>query len=110
MKVYQLGKVNGQKNIQVLKHEKEIQLVMILKMLLQIIEYCFLQKRQGKKLGIDVKQSLIKKDDNEKIVKQQSKLTFNGIHNSYDEYDSFTFKQNEILLDKPIFLGFAVLE
>ena len=27
-----------------------------------------------------VKIEFIKKDDNEKIVKQQSKLTFNGIH------------------------------
>ena len=53
---------------------------------------------------------LIKKDDNEKIVKQQSKLTFNGIHKSYENYDSYTFKQNEILMDKPLYLGFSVLE
>ena len=52
----------------------------------------------------------IKKDDEQKIIKQQSKLTFNGIHNSYTNYDSYTFKQNEILMDKPIYLGFAVLE
>ena len=29
---------------------------------------------------------------------------------SYENYDSYTFKQNEILMDKPIYLGFAVLE
>ena len=52
----------------------------------------------------------IRKDDNEKIVKQQSKLTFNGIHKSYENYDSFTFKQNEIITDKPLYLGFTVLE
>ena len=52
----------------------------------------------------------IKKDDNEKIIKQQSKLTFNGIHKSYENYDSYTFKQNEILMDKPLYLGFSVLE
>ena len=52
----------------------------------------------------------IKKDDIEKIVKQQSKLTFNGILKSYPNYDSYTFKQSEVLLDKPIYLGFAVLE
>ena len=43
-------------------------------------------------------------------MKQQSKLTFNGIHKSYDNCDSYTFKQNEVLMDKPIYLGFSVLE
>ena len=52
----------------------------------------------------------IRKDENEKIIKQQSKLTFNGIHKSYENYDSYTFKQNEILFDKPLYLGFSVLE
>ena len=52
----------------------------------------------------------IKKDDYEKIMKQQSKRTFNGIHKSYENCDSYTFKQNEVLMDKPIYLGFAVLE
>ena len=52
----------------------------------------------------------IKKDDNDKIVKQQSKLTFNGIHKNYENYDSYTFKKNEVLMDKPIYLGFSVLE
>ena len=52
----------------------------------------------------------IKKDEEEKMVKWQSKLTFNGIHKCYEKYDSFTFKQNEVLMDKPIYLGFSVLE
>ena len=52
----------------------------------------------------------IRKDDTDKIIKQQSKLTFNGIHKSYEYYDSYTFKQNEVLMDKPIYLGFSVLE
>ena len=52
----------------------------------------------------------IKKDDTKNITKQQSKLTFNGIHKSYENCDSYTFKQNEILMDKPIHLGFTVLE
>ena len=52
-----------------------------------------------------IKIEFIKKDEDEKMVKQwQSKLTFNGIHKSYENYDSFTFKQNEVLLDKPIYL------
>ena len=44
------------------------------------------------------------------MLKQQSKMTFNGLHKSYTNYDSYTFKQNEVLMDKPIYLGFAVLE
>ena len=52
----------------------------------------------------------VKKDDYKEIIKQQSKLTFNGIHKLYENCDSYTFKQNEVLMDKPIFLGFTVLE
>ena len=37
-------------------------------------------------------------------------MTFNGIHKSYENYDRYTFKQNEVLMDKPIYLGFRVLE
>ena len=37
-------------------------------------------------------------------------MTFNGIHKSNENYDSYTFKQNEVLMDKPIYLGFSVLE
>ena len=37
-------------------------------------------------------------------------MTFNGIHKSYENYDNYTFKQNEVLMDKPKYLGFSVLE
>ena len=37
-------------------------------------------------------------------------MTFNGIHKAYENCDSYTFKQNEVLMDKPIYLGFSVLE
>ena len=57
-----------------------------------------------------LKKNLIKKDDYKEIREQQSKLTFNGIHKSYKKCDSYTFKQNEVLMDKPIYLGFTVLE
>ena len=57
-----------------------------------------------------LKIKFFKKDDYREIIKQQSKLTFNGIHKSYDNCDSYTFKQNEFLMDKPIYLGFTVLE
>ena len=51
-----------------------------------------------------------KKDETDKIIKQQSKLTFNGIHKSYENCDSYTYRQNEILIDKPNYLGLAILE
>ena len=57
-----------------------------------------------------MKIKFIKKDEYREIIKQQSKLTFNGIHQSYENCDSYTFKQNEVLMDKPIYLGFSVLE
>ena len=57
-----------------------------------------------------LKIKLVKKDDYREIIKQQSKLTFNGIHKSYENCDSYTFKQSEVIMDKPIYLGFSVLE
>ena len=57
-----------------------------------------------------IKLELIKKDDNEKANEQRSKLTFKGLHKSYANYVSSTVKENEVLMDKPIYLGFAVLE
>ena len=42
--------------------------------------------------------------------KKQSKMTINGIHKSYENSDSYTFKQYEVKMDKPIYLGFAVIE
>ena len=45
-----------------------------------------------------IKVEFIQKDGNDTIIKQQSKLTFKGIHKSYTNYDSYTFKQNEVLM------------
>ena len=58
------------------------------------------------RLGLE----LFKKDDIKKIIKQQSKLTFNGIQKSYENYDSYTFKKNEVVMDKALYVGFAILE
>ena len=38
------------------------------------------------------------------------KLTFNGICKSFSNCDSYLEKEHEILMDKPINLGFAILE
>ena len=59
---------------------------------------------------IRLKTKFIKKDEYRELIKQQSKLTFNGIDKSYENCDSYTFKQNDVLMDKPIYLGFSVLE
>ena len=32
------------------------------------------------------------------------------MHKSYENCDSYIFKKSEFLMDKPIYLGFAVLE
>ena len=68
-----------------------------------------MQKR-SKMLAIKRKLDFIKKDDNERIFEQQPKLFFNGIHKSYRFYDSYTFKQKEVLMVKTIYLGFAELD
>ena len=57
-----------------------------------------------------IKVEFIRKDDTDEIIKPQSRLTFDGIHKSYKNCDSYTLKQNEVLLDKPFYLGFSVLE
>ena len=61
-------------------------------------------------LNIRIKVELIRKDDCDKIIKEQSKLTFIGIHKCYTKYERYTFKQNEVLKDRPIYLEFSVLD
>ena len=53
---------------------------------------------------------LIKKDNIKKIINQQSKLTINGIQKSYENYYSYTFEKIEVVMDKAIYVGFAILE
>ena len=53
---------------------------------------------------------IIKTDKYDKILTQQRKITFNGICKNFDNCDSYLIKEHEILMDKPIFLGFAILE
>ena len=57
-----------------------------------------------------LKINFVKKDDYREIIKQQSKITYNGVHKLYENCDSYTFKQNEMLMNKPNYLGFSLLE
>ena len=66
--------------------------------------------KRWKILEIELIIEFIKKHEDEEMIKQHSKLTFIGIHKSYEIYDSFRFKHNEKTMDKRICLGFAVLE
>ena len=45
-----------------------------------------------------------------KLIQQQSKLTFNGIHKPYENCDSYSFKRIQVVMDKAIYVGFAILE
>ena len=44
------------------------------------------------------------------IRKQPSKLTFDGVHKSYENCDRYLFKANEVSMDKLIYLVLAILE
>ena len=57
-----------------------------------------------------LKLEFCKKYEYKKIIKQASKLTFIGIQKSYENFDSYVFKQREVLMDKLFYLGFAVSE
>ena len=53
---------------------------------------------------------IVKNTDEKTILRYQSRLDFDGIHKSYKDYDSYTFKKNVIKMEKPIYLGFVILE
>ena len=45
---------------------------------------------------------LVKKDDDGKLVKLQSKTTFTGNHKPYDKHYTYTSKQKDNMMDKPM--------
>ena len=46
----------------------------------------------------------IKKDEYKKIIKQQSKLTFNGLHKPYENCDSYTIKKKQSCYEENLFI------
>ena len=57
-----------------------------------------------------IKVEFVKNSNERKILQYQSRLDFNGIHKSYQDYDSYIFKSNVVRMEKPIYLGFCILE
>ena len=57
-----------------------------------------------------LKNKIIEKVNDEKLIKQQTKLNFNGANIPFTNYDSCTFEQIEFLMDEPFSLGSMVLE
>ena len=49
-------------------------------------------------------------DDDKTGIEKKTKLAFNGIPKQYISYNGDASKQNELLMIKPTYLGFAVLE
>ena len=50
-----------------------------------------------------IKNEFVKNTNEQKILQIQSRLDFNGIHKSYQDYDSYTFNSNVVKMVKPIF-------
>ena len=46
----------------------------------------------------------------DQIIKRQSKLSFKGIVNHYSEFSVYKYDNEKTVFDKPIYLGFSVLE
>ena len=74
-----------------------------------MLNRAFYGKTMGN-VGNRLKMELNKKTENDKTIKQQSKLTFDGVHKLYTNFDSYTFQQNEVITDQPVYLVFAILE
>ena len=53
---------------------------------------------------------IFERDNYNKISRWQRNLTFNGICKSFSNCDSYLEKGHEILMDKPIYLGYAIFE
>ena len=52
----------------------------------------------------------VEKTDEKMTLRYQSRLLFDRIHKSYQDYDSYTIKKKDIRMEKPIDIGFALLE
>ena len=88
MKSFHLNKVNAWKNIQKRNRAKNGFEKEFFKLLVNAVFGRLLENVRNR-----MRLELFKKDDIKNIIKQQSKLTFSGIHKSYENCDSYTFKK-----------------
>ena len=65
------------------------------------MDFCEMFKNVRNRLQIE----FIKNCENEKFTKEQSKSSFNGFHESYTFYSIYTFRQNEVVMGKPMYVG-----
>ena len=61
------------------------------------------------KISNRVKLEFINSCENDEKIKQQLKLPLNDIDKSYINYSSYSFKQNEVLMNKPVYVGLAII-
>ena len=54
------------------------------------------------KVRYRIRLKFIKKYEHKKYMKQQSKLPFNRIHKIFENCDKYSFKKNEVKVEKPI--------
>ena len=52
---------------------------------------------------LEIEKKVIQEDKHKEKIKPLSKLNFSGTHKPYAIYDSYTFKHNEVPMDKPIY-------
>ena len=57
-----------------------------------------------------IKVEFVENTNERKILRFQSRLDFDGIHKSYQDYDTYTFRSNVVKMEKPIYLAFTILE
>ena len=100
MKLFVLNKVKGWEKIinSILKNETELELILrktFFKFFVNAAFGKFLENVRSR-----LRLELNKREDIKNFNKHKSKLSFNGTHKSYENYDSYTIKQNKVVMDK----------
>ena len=69
-----------------------------------------MEKKTMENVGKRVRVEFLRKDEGDKVFKQQSKLTITGIHRSQTNYEGYTSKQKEVFMDQLLYPRIAVIE
>ena len=57
-----------------------------------------------------VNSEIIPHTNNDQIIKRQSKLSIKGISMQYNDFSLYKYDKEKTVFDKPIYLGFTVLD